>query len=85
MVCISPEAARKAIRDDELVKLYEGEIKTKEQAIKDLNELLTKSEKNYIAVSVENAELRKQQVRDAAIIELLLKYVRQKKIGIINF
>ena len=83
-VCISPEAARKAINDAAKVTALETESKAKDQAIADLKTLLETAQIEYAAAKGENSALKQNAVQDRAIIEVLLKSVRPKKIGLIN-
>lgn len=83
-VCISPEAARKAINDAAKVTALETESKAKDQAIADLKTLLEAARIEYAAAKGENSALKQNAVQDRAIIEVLLKSVRPKKIGLIN-
>lgn len=84
LVCISPEAARKAVNDAAKVTALEAEGKAKDQAIADLKALLETARIEYAATKGENSALKQNAVQDRAIIEVLLKSVRPKKIGLIN-
>ncbi len=84
-VCISPEAARKALADADRVKALEAEVKVKDQAIADFRDLLNKMRIEFAEKVGENTALRQNAVQDRAIIDILLKNVRPKKIGLINF
>jgi len=83
-VCITREAALKAIADGDTVKAQAAQIETLNKAIADLKAEIENVRREYVAASSEATALKQQQVRDAAIIELLLKYARPKKIGLIN-
>lgn len=83
-VCISRAAAEKALVDADRVKALEIEGKEKDRALADMRDLLNKSRIEFAAVSGENTALRQNAVQDRAIIEILLKSVRPKKIGLIN-
>ena len=85
MVCLSRNAALKAISDADTVKAQASQIQTLEKAVSDLKDELQKMRDEFIRASTESTALKQQQVRDAAIIELLLKYSRPKKFGVINF
>lgn len=85
MVCISREAALKALADADRVKALEAEIVVKDKAIEDFRDELNKMRIEFARVSGESTALKTNAVRDAAIIELLLKYARPKKFGVINF
>jgi hypothetical protein len=83
-VTITREAALKAIQDGDTVKAQATELAVKDKAIADLKDELDKMRIEFTRASSEATALKQQQVRDAAIIELLLKYTRPKKIGLIN-
>lgn len=77
-VCISPEAARKALADADTVDAQKKEIAVKDQAIADLKKLLDDMRINFAAISGENTALKQNAVSDRAIIEVLLKNTRKK-------
>lgn len=85
LVCISRQAAEKALQDSDTVKAQAAELAVKDKAIADLKDEIDKMRTEYVRASTEASDLKQQQVRDAAIIELLLKYAKPKKFGIINF
>ena len=84
-VCISREAAQKALENADRVKALEAEIKVKDKALEDLKQLLADMRVNYAECKGESTILKQRAVSDAAMIELLSKLVRPKKIGLINF
>lgn len=84
-VCLSREAALKALADADRVKALEAEIKVKDQAYADLGKLLNDMRVEFARCSGETTILKQRAVSDAAMIELLSKLVRPKKIGFINF
>lgn len=84
-VCITREAALKAIADADRVKALEAEIKVREKAHEDLKILLADMRVEFARCSGETTILKQRAVSDAAMIELLSKLVRPKKIGLINF
>ena len=84
-VCISREAALKALADADRVKALQAELKVKDTAIEDIRKELNTMRIEFARVSGEATGLRANAARDAAIIELLLKYARPKKFGVINF
>ena len=84
-VTISREAAIKALQDADTVKAQAKEIETLNQAITDLKVSLNDMRFKFAEVSGANSELRQNAVSDRAIIDLLLKNARPKKIGLINF
>jgi len=83
-VCISREAALKAVADADKVKALEAEIAVKDQAFADQKDLLNKMRIEFAEKAGENTALKQNAVSDRAIIEILLKSVRPKKIGLIN-
>lgn len=84
-VCISREAAQKALENADRVVALEAEIKVKDKAIEDLKTLLADMRVEFARCSGETTILKQRAVSDAAMIELLSKLVRPKKIGLINF
>lgn len=84
LVCISREAALKALADADRVKALEAEIKVKDDAVASFRDELNKMRIEFARVSGEATALKTNAIRDAAIIELLLKYARPKKFGLIN-
>lgn len=77
-VCISPEAARKALADSDTVEAQKKEIAVKDQAIADLKKLLDEMRINFAAISGENTALKQNAVSDRAIISELLKYSKKR-------
>jgi nitrogen fixation/metabolism regulation signal transduction histidine kinase len=84
-VCITREAAIKAINDGDMVVAQKAELAVKDQAIADLKELLNKMRIEYAETKGELTAVKQNAVSDRAIIDILLKNVRPKKIGLINF
>lgn len=82
MVCISRQAALKAIEDGDARKALEAEAKVKDQAITDLKQQLADMRVTYAECKGESTILKQRAVSDAAMIELLSKMVRPKKIGL---
>jgi hypothetical protein len=83
-VTISRDAALKALADADENKALKAEVKVKDQAIDDLTELLNKMRVEFAECSGEKTALKQNAVSDRAIIDILLKNVRPKKIGLIN-
>lgn len=83
-VTISREAALKALADNDRVKALESELAVKNKAIEDLKSLLADMRVEFARCSGETTILKQRAVSDAAMIELLSKMVRPKKIGLIN-
>lgn len=77
-VCLSREAALKALADADRVKALEAEIKVKDTAFDALRDELNKIRIEFARVSGEATGLRTAAARDTAIIELLLKQTRKK-------
>lgn len=84
-VCISRDAALKALADADKVKADEVAIAGYKQAIDDLKTELNRMRVEFAEKSGELTALKQNAVSDRAIIDLLLKNVRPKKIGLINF
>ncbi len=84
-VCITRDAALKAIADADRVKALEAEIVVKDQAFADQKDLLNKMRIEFAEKSGELTALKQNDVSNRAIIDILLKNVRPKKIGLINF
>src|SRR5688572_23573998 len=74
-VCISREAAMKALADADRVVALEAEIKVKDQAYADLGKLLNDMRVEFARCSGEATILKQRAVSDAAMIELLSKMV----------
>lgn len=85
LVCISREAAVQAVVNADKVKALEADANAKDAAIADLKAALAQMRLEFAARSGENTVLKQQQVADRAVIELLLKYAKPKKFGLINF
>jgi len=83
-VCLTPTAARAALEVGDKAKALEAENKAQAKAIDDLKQLLNDMKVNYATAAAEASILKQQQVRDSAMIELLTKMVRPKRIGLIN-
>lgn len=82
---ISRAAAEKCLKDADRAEALEKELAVKNKAIEDLKLEVENLRRQLIEASTTASDLKQQAIRDAAIIELLLKYARPKKIGIINF
>ena len=77
-VCITRDAAIKALADADKVKAYEAEIKVKDQAIADMRSELNKMRIEFAAASGELTAVKQNAVSDRAITDLLLKSVKKK-------
>ena len=83
-VLITREAAIKALKDSDRVIALEAEIKVKDAAFDAQKDLLNQMRIEFAEKSGENTALKQNAVQDRAIIDILLKNVRPKKIGLIN-
>jgi hypothetical protein len=77
-VCISREAALKALADSDQVKADAVAITGYKQAIDDLKELLNKMRVEYAEARGELTAVKQNAVSDRAIIDLLLKNTKKK-------
>ncbi|MER3478846.1 MAG: hypothetical protein C4287_23265 [Leptolyngbya sp. ERB_1_2] len=84
LVCITREAALKAIADAERVEQLQRERAEYEKAISQLKAEISRLQTEYAAATAENSILKQRAVSDAALIEMLVKRTRPKKIGLIN-
>jgi hypothetical protein len=83
-VCITEAQARQALIDADTVKAQAAEIAAKDQAITDLKAELANLRIELAKTTGEKTGAEQQVVRQSAIVDLLLKYTRPKKIGLIN-
>lgn len=82
-ICITPAAAKAALEAGDKAKALEAENKDlREKIIPDLKQLLADMRVQYAEAKGENTILKQRAVSDAALIELLSKMVRPKKIGV---
>lgn len=85
MVCLTPAAARAALEAGDKAKALQTELDTlKSQTIPQLKDALADMRVQYAEAKGENDILKQRAVSDAAMIELLSKMVRPKKVGLIN-
>ena len=84
-VCISRDAALKAVADASKVDAQAAEIAAKDKVFADLLAELNKMRVEFAEKSGENTALKQNAVQDRAIIDILIKNARPKKIGLINF
>jgi len=82
LVCISREAALKALADSDENKALKAEVAVKNQAIEDFRKELNNMRIQFAEKSGENTALKQNSVSDRALIEILIKYARPKKIGL---
>jgi len=78
MVCITRDAALKALADADRVKALESEVKVKDTAIADFRKELNDMRIEFARVSGENTAIKQNAVSDRAIIELLLKNTKKR-------
>jgi len=81
-VCISREAAVKAVADAKTVDAQKVEIDALNKAIADYKQQLNDMRVQFAEMSGEATILKQRAVSDAALIELLTKMVRPKVNGI---
>lgn len=84
MVCLTPQQARIALENADKVVALESENKVLTQAVKDAQDNTHKMAIEFARVSGENTALKQNAVSDRAIIEILLKSAKPKRIGFIN-
>lgn len=77
-VCISRQAALKAVADADKVIALETESKAKDQAIADIRDALNKMRIEFAEKAGENTALRQNDVSNRAIIDLLLKNTKKR-------
>jgi len=77
-VCITREAAVKALADADKVIALEKESKAKDDAIAGLRGELNKMRIEFAEKSGENSALKQNAVSDRAIITELLKYTKKQ-------
>ncbi len=84
-VTISRDAAIKAVETAKERDALAIQLKAEQKAFEDLRNELNEMRIRFAATSGELSGLKQNAVSDRAIIEILLKSVRPKKIGLINF
>lgn len=77
-VCISRDAALKALADSDRVKALEAEIKAKDGAFDAQKVLLNEMRIQFATTSGELTAIKQNAVSDRAIIDLLLKSVKKR-------
>lgn len=77
-VCITPQAARKAVENAEAVKAQAEQIKTLQQAVQDEKDVAGKLKIEFAEKAGETTALKQQAVRADAIITLLLKSTHKR-------
>jgi hypothetical protein len=78
MVCISRQAAQKAVENAETVKAQSIQIETLKQAVQDEKDVANKLKIEYAETKGELTAVKQNAVSDRAIIDLLLKSVKKK-------
>lgn len=84
-VCITPQAARKALLDSDTVAAQKTELAAKDQAISDFQKELHSMRIELAKAIGEKTGSEQMVVRLTAIIDFMLKNGRTKKYGVINF
>jgi hypothetical protein len=90
-VCITPDSAKYYLQLDDLNKALKQEnaaVKQENVALKDANNVtkqeLTNTQIELAKTTGENTALKSTAVRMDAIVDVLIKQARPKKIGLIN-
>ncbi len=81
-VCLTREAALTALQNADKVVALEKENLTLTEALNDLKAEVNKMRVEYAEKVGENTALKQNAVSDRALIEILIKYARPKKIGL---
>lgn len=81
-VCISPEAAKHYLQIDDENKALKAENATLKDSVKVIKEELTKTQIELAKEVGENTALKSTAVRMDAIVDVLIKQARPKKIGL---
>lgn len=84
-VCITPEQARHYLNLEDTAKAKDAEIATLKNALADQKNITADIKIELAKAIGEKTGAEQQVVRLSAIVDLLLKSVRPKKIGLINF
>lgn len=83
-VTISRDAAIKCLENSEKVKALEAESLVKDKAIDDLKALISDLKATIAGLTGEKTQLEATLVRYNALMDILIKNSRPKKIGLIN-
>lgn len=81
-LCLPRSVAVKALEDADARKALEAQVKDMDIAYDKLRDALADMRVNYATAAGENSILKQRAISDAALIELLTKMVRPKKIGL---
>jgi hypothetical protein len=91
MACITREALVNLLKQSdenaglkETIKAKDAQIVSRDALISTLNTEVTDFKVKWAQAVGENTELRASRVRDQAIMDILIKNARPKKIGFIN-
>ena len=91
VVCVSRPAYVRLLQADdenaglkETIKARDAQIASRDGLITTLNGELTDFKVKWATAVGENTELRASRVRDHAMMDILIKQARPKKIGLIN-
>lgn len=84
MVCITKPAAQHFLQVDDENKALKAENTTLQNSFNVVKEENTTLKIELAKASTKATELEVQRTRDTAMIELLVKMVRPKKVGLIN-
>lgn len=83
-VCISPEAARRSLQLSDELEAEKKLTAAQAQAIADLKAEIARVQIELAKVSGEKSQLEQDRVRWTAVIDVLIKQARPKKVGLIN-
>lgn len=81
-LCLPRAVAVKALEDADVRKALEAQVKAQDDAIAGYKDELEKIRIEFARASGELTALKQNAVSDRAIIEILIKYARPKKIGL---
>lgn len=84
LVCITREAAQKALEAGDKAKALEAELATQKQAYEKMRDALNDMRIQFASVSGENTILKQQQVADRALMTVLVQNTKKKRFGLIN-
>ena len=83
-VCVSREAAIRAVTDAKTVDAQKVEIDALNKAIADYKQQLADMRVQFAEASGENTILKQQQVADRALMTVLVQNTKKKRFGLIN-
>lgn len=86
LLCITVDAGRAALEAGDRAKALEAEnTELKSKVIPSIKDALEHMRIEFARMSGENTALKTSAVRDAAIMDILIKHSRKKSIGLIAF